>query len=376
MNIILMQLDINIFVVVLLTIAYFYFNKNKRFDYTSVEHRLMVLFLTLNILIVLLGSLSYLCDTHFITNDVLCMTIYSIYYAFFWLPFYVCAMFIDYQIHSNLNRNSKLRHVLYIFIIINSILIVINIYTNIIFSYTDNSFIKGYFYSCYVIANYSILFIAFMEIIYKRKNMFSLLSVVLPPMICIISQVIYDNQSIIWISMAISNFLILFGFQEKNITFDYLTNAFNRRHLDSYLKNKIKTITPSSTFTGFMVDVDNFKHINDHYGHTRGDEALIAIVKIMRKSFKPNDFIARYAGDEFVIISEIDSHYDAQNAINMIKYELSIYNDTTNKDSNPLSVSIGYELYTYETKQEANQFIKCIDSKMYHNKKLKKRLYK
>ena len=78
---------------------------------------------------------------------------------------------------------------------------------------------------------------------------------------------------------------------------DFLTKLNNRRSLFAYLAKKKK----SPQFTFICVDLDNFKQVNDIYGHHMGDEALLIVTNMMRKCF-PDYFIARLGGDEFLVV--------------------------------------------------------------------------
>ena len=78
---------------------------------------------------------------------------------------------------------------------------------------------------------------------------------------------------------------------------DFLTKLNNRRSLFAYLAKKKK----SPQFIFVCVDLDNFKQVNDIYGHHMGDEALMIVTRVMRERF-PEDFIARLGGDEFLIV--------------------------------------------------------------------------
>ena len=59
-----------------------------------------------------------------------------------------------------------------------------------------------------------------------------------------------------------------------------------------------------------MIDADNFKAINDQYGHNAGDQAIKAVSKAIQSCIRPDDIFIRYGGDEFVLIFQ-DIHYDA-----------------------------------------------------------------
>jgi len=83
---------------------------------------------------------------------------------------------------------------------------------------------------------------------------------------------------------------------------DHLTELANRRHfektLNELLSQNEKTREPLCIM---LIDIDNFKDINDKYGHAAGDAVLIQIAPILKMNMRPNDLVARYGGDEFVI---------------------------------------------------------------------------
>lgn len=87
------------------------------------------------------------------------------------------------------------------------------------------------------------------------------------------------------------------------IHYDPMTGAFNRRGLDAvYLREAARADRNENTLCAVMIDLDNFKCINDAYGHQFGDDVLIHLVKLAKKSLRPSDVVARYGGEEFVIL--------------------------------------------------------------------------
>jgi diguanylate cyclase len=85
---------------------------------------------------------------------------------------------------------------------------------------------------------------------------------------------------------------------------DGLTGIANRRNFDFTIQRWVIAHEKSEEpFTVAIIDIDNFKNINDTYGHQVGDYVLIETAMVLGKSIRSNDFIARYGGEEFVILS-------------------------------------------------------------------------
>ncbi|MBL4774907.1 MAG: GGDEF domain-containing protein [Mariprofundus sp.] len=96
---------------------------------------------------------------------------------------------------------------------------------------------------------------------------------------------------------------------EDIATNDALTGIYNRRYFDQKLLEEVSRIQRSklATLTCTFVDIDNFKQVNDNYGHQVGDIALKEIAKSIANSIRDYDTCARYGGDEFVILLPADS---------------------------------------------------------------------
>ena len=89
---------------------------------------------------------------------------------------------------------------------------------------------------------------------------------------------------------------------------DKMTKANPKSYIDNRAKNNMLTKTP---FTLILVDIDNFKHINDEYGQSVGDMILIEMVAQAKSILGGNGAISRIGGDRFLIIYDIDDDYDA-----------------------------------------------------------------
>lgn len=84
---------------------------------------------------------------------------------------------------------------------------------------------------------------------------------------------------------------------------DPLTDALNRKGLDDALSREISALRrKNQPLSICMLDIDNFKKLNDRLGHEAGDRALIHLASVARESIRPNDTLARFGGEEFVIL--------------------------------------------------------------------------
>jgi diguanylate cyclase len=88
-------------------------------------------------------------------------------------------------------------------------------------------------------------------------------------------------------------------------TRDGLTGLYNRHAFDMRIKSALKALDEDGEQISLVIfDVDNFKHINDTFGHLSGDKVLQKVAQCLKGSFRKNDFIARFGGDEFAVVIE------------------------------------------------------------------------
>lgn len=165
--------------------------------------------------------------------------------------------------------------------------------------------------------------------------------------------------------------IVFTNIQNRSMDTDYLTGVFNRQALDNHMQNKINSAVNGHAFSAMLLDIDYFKSINDRFGHYEGDIALVSTANILRGSAGPEDFIARYGGDEFCIIFENGNEEALKAAINNIESNLAEYNKSSKKQYD-LSFSIGYDVYNPMFGNRAEMFFKVIDKKMYDIKKARK----
>ena len=82
---------------------------------------------------------------------------------------------------------------------------------------------------------------------------------------------------------------------------DALSGLLNRATLERSIKERLKAMTPEETCALFIVDLDNFKQVNDTLGHRAGDQVIRQVGRILAGLFRASDIVGRLGGDEFAI---------------------------------------------------------------------------
>jgi diguanylate cyclase len=105
---------------------------------------------------------------------------------------------------------------------------------------------------------------------------------------------------------------------------DQLTGILNRRGLEEiYDKEAARAIRHDASLCVALLDIDNFKKLNDSLGHATGDQALVHLAKTCRETLRPQDTVARYGGEEFVILLPGTAIEDAAQALMRLQRELT-----------------------------------------------------
>ncbi len=151
---------------------------------------------------------------------------------------------------------------------------------------------------------------------------------------------------------------------------DDLTGLFNKRRLFEQLKSEIaRTKRYGEILSCLMVDIDDFKRINDSLGHQAGDEILRQMGAVLKRSLRITDFVARYGGEEFTVLlpqtDTIGAMKVAEHLCSQIRSHCFIVGDGMHR----FTVSIGMAVCTKFDKLDADQVIVLADSALYQAKR-------
>lgn len=154
---------------------------------------------------------------------------------------------------------------------------------------------------------------------------------------------------------------------------DELTSLYNRRGFRLMAEQELRHAQRINAETVLLsIDVDNFKSINDTFGHEEGDKVLKLVAATLTQSFRVTDIISRWGGDEFVVLA-LDAPIGFVPLLSE-RFQLNLANNAQkNLLPYPLGVTIGMESSEIFEDSTLTNLIMCADRHMYQQKKIKQR---
>lgn len=149
---------------------------------------------------------------------------------------------------------------------------------------------------------------------------------------------------------------------------DALTKLPNRRSLEKLLDAHFARNAVRYPIAICILDIDKFKEVNDDWGHPTGDQLLVSVARRLRSTVRPEDIVARFGGDEFVLLLQnISSTDEAGVVLEKIKSHLSLPFILDNVE---LSITVSMGVTLYETGDlSKEQSLRHADIALYHSKK-------
>ncbi len=207
----------------------------------------------------------------------------------------------------------------------------------------------------------------------KRDKIKPLICFIITPVLASIIQMLFYGVTSIQVGITLSILMLCITNQNAQILIDPLTKLNNRRGLDAFLDYHFIN-NNKKELTLMMVDIDNFKFINDYYGHVEGDLVLVKISNALEDfilRYNQKLFICRYGGDEFLIAGYFENESDKKDLKAMLyKACLNICENNTSRSS--IRVSIGYSSSLCINETDFDKLFNQADENMYIEKKSNK----
>ena len=347
--------------------------QHKSFD-QRLFHRIIF-----NVMIMfLIDGLSWVFDQETFNGAILVSNIVNVFlYMIGPITTVLWLSYVDFKIFDDI-RGLRNRIVIYSLpVIVNTVLSLIQLITPILFRFDPNNS------NCYIRLPLSwytyalpLLYIAYSTILLlnnkkkiSKKIFIPLILYMVFPLLGTVVQMLGTNLSTIYIGTALSIIIVYVRIQNDVGLIDDLTGLQNRRHLIEYLNERIVHNKNENLYI-LMIDIDDFKSINDTYGHSAGDRALVYVSEIFLESVKLEDFVSRYAGDEFIIVLELNETENVEKVIDVIQANLDLFNTYTEEEFR-LQVSCGYTKFIENDTTE--EILKRADAEMYKIKKQKQK---
>lgn len=289
----------------------------------------------------------------------------TIFVGCFW------CLYVDFRLHTSVRRLYSTARFLLIPVAVVFVLAVSSLFgSGLLFSISeDNVYQRGklvwlsyFFLFCYYA--YSL----YLSRVSRRSGLhiqfFPVLYFIIPCILGTIFQGLFYGLTMGWTSVAIAMLFIHVQLQSMNAYVDSLSGLYNRRYLDYILSHRRHL--GGRFLYGIYIDVNNFKGINDRYGHACGDDAIRAIGGILSDSIPSSGVAIRCAGDEFMVLLATGEEAEARVVMDRIR-ENARRCSASGDHPFPISLAIGCSRFdTLEGNVE--EFLSQMDQQMYSAK--------
>ena len=283
-------------------------------------------------------------------------------------------------VNSALHNNLKMPKAAIITMIVIWAMLITSLIFNIFFGFlfrvdSHNVYYReptGYVFYGFLIISFIITIFMYLRsrIVHGEAQFFPIWMFLTPVIIACIVQAIWYGIATAWLGCAIGLLGIYVNMQSKMSHVDLLTNLYNR----AYVEHKLIIARSSKryVYSGIMLDIDYFKNINDSFGHSVGDEALVDAANILINASDRNSLPFRFAGDEFIILvrtnvsSKDKLEEKTLDIIDRVNKEAEKYNSKI-ESQYKIVFSIGYSIY--DPNESDDLFFHKMDEEMYKQKR-------
>ena len=358
---------------IILLVALLFSSRIRRTDEKHPEFKIFTTISILTMVACVIDLLSFYVDGKDMPGLKLVSLITNTY-SFMANPIFVASwcLYEDLKLYHSMNRVKRIYTYAFIPAVLMAVIALINMFYPVVFEIdSQNVYHRLPFSYAYYIVDIGYVFFSVWiyrsyEKRYGKIRFFPLFLMIGPVILGCAIQVLFYGVSLMWVSTAVGLTAIYMSVQNEFSYLDKLTGLYNRAYLDYLLENSTRE---RNNLGGIMIDVDYFKDINDTYGHSYGDEALVDVARVLTFA-KPDKAVAtRFAGDEFIILVKSTKEKELQKIIESIRDELKMFNETEERRYK-LSLSLGYSIYE-PAHDSIDNFLKRMDDNMYEEKKEK-----
>jgi hypothetical protein len=334
----LIDFQINLFAFLLLTVLFAIIR--IRSDVDNFSKRILRGIILVNIAALIIEPVTFLTDG--LGSDLgYLLGIFSNAILYMLGPFLISLWltYVDYKLHADLDRLKRRMFYMHGVILV-FILLTINFFTPIF--YVIDGVTHRYETGPLLFLHHIIIYLMYAYVIYLVMNdrtseakgrLKTVLTFFLIPFLGSLLQLMNAYLFFTWTTLGLGVLIAYIFLETTTGARDYLTMLFTRQSFEDYAQMLIEKRKP---FSLLLIDLDQFKEINDSYGHYIGDRVLIRFSEILKRVYPKNKMIARLAGDEFIVVFEDD---------------YAPYEDTSIDRINSLYMSADNRMYEMKRKQ-------------------------
>jgi len=262
-------------------------------------------------------------------------------------------------------------------VLINFIIMIYSLFSGFVFTVDPaNQYHRGPGLLAVAAIDYSTIVAAvYLAIIHRNEMDKQIIRIVvifsLFPLVGSMIQILFYGVSTSWPFMTVGILMTYIFIEVQQNIRDHLTGLLNRQKVEDIVIQRMTRSSPDKTFSLVVIDMNDFKAINDVYGHSEGDRALQVASLIISRSVQAGDVVARIGGDEFVIVLDTDSIAVIEGVMGRIHNGINRWN-AEDREKFKLSLSMGYAVYNREKYKKYKDFFHDADEMMYRDKRDRK----
>jgi diguanylate cyclase (GGDEF)-like protein len=293
----------------------------------------------------------------------------AIYLGAIPLPGCIGLTYLDYKIYREKKSNKRKFHYYMIPTYLGVISVVYNFFVPGSLFYIDsqNQYHRGFFVYANAFFMYAFMLVVVILFYRNKKRMtarvFKAVGLYfIVPIVGIALQLRSYGTSFSMPSHTLGLLIIFLLLERDEMMRDSLTCLYTRHNFEMRLRDKLRRL---ESFSLILVDLNDFKSINDTYGHVEGDKVLQVVSEILLNCTNVEDLVCRYGGDEFFMLIE-HRHKMSSQVIKRIKAELKKHNNSNGKYN--IELSYGQLFVREDNIMTMEQLIAEVDHRMYADK--------
>jgi diguanylate cyclase (GGDEF)-like protein len=294
----------------------------------------------------------------------------TLYLIFQIAAYYLIVVFIDYEANKNRDRTLKFLRFVGVILVFNTLALVFNFSRGYYFYISeDNRYVFGNLYGIRLVVSYAPVLIGVVDLLMCRKNLkrsqiYLIIFFALLTGSGAALDIVLGTGNLIWPCLSAALLYLYFFIVRRESKIDSLTGIDNRYSFNEFMNN-LAGQDEKDAYALAMIDLDEFKKINDTFGHLEGDNALRDTAAIIKGCIRHTDFAARYWGDEFVLA--VRAEYNMEILMGRILEAIKNQNE---KNVRPYKIKISYgcAVFTPQSGQSIESFLAHLDSLMYKHK--------